>query len=358
MPAGQQRALWVAAETSAGDRQEAGVCVPSPAALTIAGIRGLPSVARLWSTVGGAFPLAELATHHFSAESQPLVEISSLLPPYSSYNRPSPLPRAASRRVRGRSRSPAGGVYLAAHQYIHERVETSTAMHSITQELTATPAEHTTVLSAAERGPEWMDAYCCTPWCTMDHSGPGATAEWHQAAPAIIPPLEAQNHDSNAEPFLTAHVTTSNGEPDGSAFGPSCGSGPAATPTSWMRSRPTGSLRTSRRSCRSSARRAPCSPPLGPADGLAQPVVQLGHQARVPPAGEEGIHARPGRKVAGHRPPLDAVVDEVAHRVDHAAGGSSLPAARPGLPAIPAPAAVPAPEPIRHRSCPTLPPRP
>ncbi|MGW2057432.1 DUF6907 domain-containing protein [Streptomyces sp. NPDC001840] len=87
-------------------------------------------------------------------------------------------------------------------------------MHSIAQELTATPAEHTTALTAAERGPEWMATYCCTPWCTMDHSGPGETAEWHQAAPAIIPPLETQNHDSNTEPFLTAHVTTSNVEPD------------------------------------------------------------------------------------------------------------------------------------------------
>lgn len=47
------------------------------------------------------------------------------------------------------------------------------------------------------------------------------------------------------------------------------------------------------------------------------PVVQLGHQPCTPPGGKEGIDTRPGREVRGHRPPLDAVVDEVAHRVDH-----------------------------------------
>lgn len=56
---------------------------------------------------------------------------------------------------------------------------------------------------------------------------------------------------------------------------------------------------------------------LGIADRLTQPVVQLGHKSRIPPAGEEGIHPWPGREVRRHRPPLDAVVDEVAHRVDH-----------------------------------------
>ncbi|GAA3010491.1 DUF6907 domain-containing protein [Streptomyces fulvorobeus] len=88
-------------------------------------------------------------------------------------------------------------------------------MYSTAQALTTMPSDqHTHVLTAAERGPEWMATYCCTPWCAMDHSSPGVTSEWHQAAPAIIPPLEAQLHDGNAEPFLTAHVTTVNSEPD------------------------------------------------------------------------------------------------------------------------------------------------
>jgi hypothetical protein len=74
--------------------------------------------------------------------------------------------------------------------------------------------QHTTVLTAADRGPEWMATYACTPWCAMDHSEPGATAEWHQAAPAIIPPLGDARHDGDTEPFLTAHVTTSNVIPE------------------------------------------------------------------------------------------------------------------------------------------------
>lgn len=74
--------------------------------------------------------------------------------------------------------------------------------------------QHTTVLTAAERGPEWMATYGCTPWCAMDHSEPGDTADWHQAAPAIIPPIEDAHHDGDTEPFLAAHVTTSNAIPD------------------------------------------------------------------------------------------------------------------------------------------------
>lgn len=88
-------------------------------------------------------------------------------------------------------------------------------MYKSAQSPTETPTDRqSTPLTAVERGPEWMAAYCCTAWCTMDHSSPGATAEWHQAAPAIIPPLKARHDDGNVEPFLTAHVTTSNGEPD------------------------------------------------------------------------------------------------------------------------------------------------
>ncbi|MGV9850556.1 hypothetical protein ACWDWU_17580 [Streptomyces sp. NPDC003442] len=40
---------------------------------------------------------------------------------------------------------------------------------------------------------------------------------------------------------------------------------------------------------------------LGPAGGLAQPVVQLGDQPCVPPPGEEGVDAQPGW-VAGRHP--------------------------------------------------------
>lgn len=52
-------------------------------------------------------------------------------------------------------------------------------------------------------------------------------------------------------------------------------------------------------------------------DPLAPPVVELGGQALVPPAPEEGVDAVPGWEVRGHRPPGDATRDQVAHRVDH-----------------------------------------
>ncbi|MFI7895301.1 DUF6907 domain-containing protein [Streptomyces sp. CACIS-1.16CA] len=74
--------------------------------------------------------------------------------------------------------------------------------------------QHIGALTAAERGPEWMATYSCTPWCAMDHNSPGNTFEWHQAAPAIIPPLDVLHDEGDGEPFLTAHVTTVNFEPD------------------------------------------------------------------------------------------------------------------------------------------------
>jgi hypothetical protein len=43
---------------------------------------------------------------------------------------------------------------------------------------------------------------------------------------------------------------------------------------------------------------------LGIADGTAQPVVQLGPESRIPPAGEEGVHPWPWREGQGHSPPL------------------------------------------------------
>ena len=93
--------------------------------------------------------------------------------------------------------------------------------------------------------------------------------------------------------------------------------------------------------------------PVSSADDLAQPVMQFDHQPRIPPAGEEGVDPAARASSGGHRPPLDAVVDEVAHRVDHLPAAVALRACRPGPRATPAPAADPARGPTRHRSCPS-----
>lgn len=78
-------------------------------------------------------------------------------------------------------------------------------------------------------------------------------------------------------------------------------------------------------------------PPHLLADPAAQPVVELTDQGMVAPAAEERINPVPRREVRRHRPPLDAVVHEIAHRVQHGPV-----AVRLRLPS-------PAPHPARHR---------
>lgn len=57
------------------------------------------------------------------------------------------------------------------------------------------------------------------------------------------------------------------------------------------------------------------TPALPPPQPGTQPVVELLDQPVVAPAAEERIHPVPRREVHGRRPPLDAVVDQVADRV-------------------------------------------
>jgi hypothetical protein len=58
-------------------------------------------------------------------------------------------------------------------------------------------------------------------------------------------------------------------------------------------------------------------PPLPLADPRSQPVVELPDQGVVAPAAEECVNPVPRREVSRHGPPLDAVVDQVADRVQY-----------------------------------------
>ncbi|RPE27102.1 hypothetical protein EDD90_10783 [Streptomyces sp. Ag109_O5-1] len=77
--------------------------------------------------------------------------------------------------------------------------------------------------------------------------------------------------------------------------------------------------------------RVPAQPHPDPG---AQPVMELLDQGVVAPAAEEGIHPVPRWEVDRHRPPLDAVVNEIADRIEHRAVAIPLrPAAPPAHPA-------------------------
>ncbi|GFH38964.1 hypothetical protein SCWH03_52280 [Streptomyces pacificus] len=78
-------------------------------------------------------------------------------------------------------------------------------------------------------------------------------------------------------------------------------------------------------------------PPFHDAYLLPQPLVQHVQELVRVPAMLECADGRPGREVGRHRPPLDAVVDEVPHRIDHFAVAETLRVA---------PAAT---QPARHR---------
>ena len=56
---------------------------------------------------------------------------------------------------------------------------------------------------------------------------------------------------------------------------------------------------------------------LAGAQRAAQPVYQARGQSPGAPPVKERVHRRPGREVRRQRPPLDAVLDHVEHRIQH-----------------------------------------
>ncbi|MBT2526844.1 hypothetical protein J7E91_15770 [Streptomyces sp. ISL-99] len=73
-------------------------------------------------------------------------------------------------------------------------------------------------LTAAQRGPEWMLRYGCTPWCVNDHAEPVA-AEWHSALPVETrlrdAAVDSSGYGANGDslPWLSAQVVVTNDKP-------------------------------------------------------------------------------------------------------------------------------------------------
>jgi hypothetical protein len=71
-------------------------------------------------------------------------------------------------------------------------------------------------LTAAERGPAWVTAHGCTPWCVMDHEGEAGDPGWHQGPEAIViaprPACQAAPGEGPDE-LMSARVTTINSDP-------------------------------------------------------------------------------------------------------------------------------------------------
>ncbi|MCZ4605343.1 hypothetical protein O3S80_16630 [Streptomyces sp. Lzd4kr] len=73
-------------------------------------------------------------------------------------------------------------------------------------------------LTAAQRGPEWMARYGCTPWCINNHSERNA-AEWHSTLPAETKlrdaAIDSSGYSDNGVglPWLSAHVVVINDKP-------------------------------------------------------------------------------------------------------------------------------------------------
>lgn len=68
-------------------------------------------------------------------------------------------------------------------------------------------------ITAAERGPEWMATYGCTPNCTMDHPGADGQPGWHggtKVAVSMTGELNDSERDNQPEDLLTARVVTVN----------------------------------------------------------------------------------------------------------------------------------------------------
>src|SRR5207247_7856069 len=72
-------------------------------------------------------------------------------------------------------------------------------------------------------------------------------------------------------------------------------------------------------------------PAGGDAAGAAQLIVHRLGRAGFPPAVQRVVDAAPVREVGGHRPPPDALPDQVADRVDGVAAAALRRAAAPAL---------------------------
>lgn len=71
--------------------------------------------------------------------------------------------------------------------------------------------------TAAERGPEWMAEYGCTPNCVMDHSQRENNPGWHKGPQVDMPAparLDGLCSDDPDEPLIEACVATSNDLPE------------------------------------------------------------------------------------------------------------------------------------------------
>lgn len=70
-------------------------------------------------------------------------------------------------------------------------------------------------ITAAERGPDWIALYDCTPWCTLDHAGADGQPGWHQGpivkAMAPVPSVNALPGEG-ADSFFEARVTQTRAE--------------------------------------------------------------------------------------------------------------------------------------------------
>jgi hypothetical protein len=69
--------------------------------------------------------------------------------------------------------------------------------------------------TAAERGPDWIALYDCTPWCALDHAGADGQPGWHQGpivkAIAPVPNVNALPGE-DADSFFEARVTQTRAE--------------------------------------------------------------------------------------------------------------------------------------------------
>lgn len=72
------------------------------------------------------------------------------------------------------------------------------------------------VVTAAQRGPEWMARWGCTPWCVNDHRSTFAP-DWHTSAPVetALRNIDSANRPTeNAQlPFLAARTVLINDKP-------------------------------------------------------------------------------------------------------------------------------------------------
>ncbi|MFE8962126.1 DUF6907 domain-containing protein [Streptomyces iakyrus] len=72
------------------------------------------------------------------------------------------------------------------------------------------------LLTAHQRGTDWMLRWGCTPWCVNDHTSPAAP-EWHSSAPVetSLRNVDSANttHENAQMPFLAARTVVANDKP-------------------------------------------------------------------------------------------------------------------------------------------------